>query len=122
MNKHLNALGKGDFDYDYKNDTLFFKIKDREYEKSIEFDDFVVDVDKEGFITGIQIFGASKMFNVAKIELRNVRHFGFETKAESNVITIKLQFQLIRRVMQTNLVRESTDSLADSVVKCTVPA
>ena len=28
--------GKGEVDYDYKHDILFFKVKSREYAKSIE--------------------------------------------------------------------------------------
>ena len=30
--------GKGEVDYDYTNDILFFKIKDREYDRSLEFE------------------------------------------------------------------------------------
>ena len=47
--------------YDYDNDILFFKVKDREYDHSVELEDLVLDVDSEGNVSGIQIFGASKM-------------------------------------------------------------
>jgi uncharacterized protein YuzE len=51
---YLNAKGKGEADYDYANDILFFKIKDREYSHSIELEDIVLDIDVSGIITGIQ--------------------------------------------------------------------
>ena len=61
---------KGEMDYDYKHDILFFKTKDRKYSKSIELlDNLVVDVDKEGFLVGIQIFDASLYLNVDKKNL-----------------------------------------------------
>ena len=59
--------GKGDVDYDFKHDILFFKTKDRKYAKSIELlDNIVVDVDKEGFLVGVQIFDASEFLNLDK--------------------------------------------------------
>ncbi len=125
--KHLNAKGEGAFDYDYKNDTLFFKIKNRKYDISIEFDDIVVDVDKEGFMTGVQIFGASKMFKIPKEGLRNIKYFEFDTKAEGNIITIRVLFRYARRNKMLiergeNLMREASAPLKDSEVLCTIPA
>ena len=68
--------GKGEVDYDYKHDILFFKVKNREYTKSIELlDNLVVDVDKEGFLTGIQIFDAAEYLNIDKKILLNLFKF-----------------------------------------------
>ncbi len=125
--KHLDARGKGEVDYDYKNDILFFKVKDREYAKSLEFEEIVLDIDKEGFITGIQLFGASELFRIDKETLRNVRGWEFHIKAESNVITLQLRFEMIKRnkviVEQgQNMVREATSPLADSEVLCKIEA
>ena len=126
MAKHLNAKGKGVVSYDYKEDTLFFKTKDREYQKSIEFDDIVVDIDKEGYITGIQLFGASKLFNLNKIALRDVKGWEFHTKAQGNVITINLIFNVKRRnksiESHQSLVRETESKIANSEVECTIQA
>ena len=120
--KHLNAKGKGEMDYDYANDILFFKVKDREYNHSIELEDFVLDVDKEGYITGIQIFGASKMFNVDKDTLRNVQKWEFKVRTEGKVISVQLMFEMLRRnqIVERgqNLVREAPSLLADSEVMC----
>jgi len=74
---YLNAKGKGEADYDYANDILFFKIKDREYSHSIELEDIVLDIDVSGIITGIQIFAASNMFQIEKEALQNNKKFIF---------------------------------------------
>ncbi|MBI4146144.1 DUF2283 domain-containing protein [Candidatus Woesearchaeota archaeon] len=127
MKKQLNAKGKGVFDYDYKQDTLFFKIKDREYAKSIDFDEIVIDIDKEDYITGIQIFNASKIFKLDKKELRNIKYFEFDTRVEHNTISIRLLFNYIRRnkvhvERGQNLTFPAASPLTDSKTLCTVPA
>jgi len=120
--KHLDAKGKGEMDYDYSNDILFFKVKEREYDHSIELEDFVLDVDKEGCITGIQIFGASEMFSVDKDTLRNVQKWEFKVKTEGKVIFVQLLFEMLRRnqIVERgqNLIRESSSLLTDSEVMC----
>ncbi len=88
---------EGEHDYDYLNDILFFKVKEREYSRSIELDDIVVDVDEEDFIVGIQIFNASELFNLPKHTLRNVRKWQFQAQVDSNRLEVKLAFQTIMR-------------------------
>ncbi len=90
--RHLE--GKGEMDYDYVNDILFFKIKNREYSFSIEFQNMVIDIDKEMFITGIQIFEASKFLSMSKINLREIPKWKFDTKIENNIIELRLNYQL----------------------------
>ena|SRR3989344_8597173 len=120
--KYLDAKGKGEMDYDYANDILFFKVKEREYDLSIELEDVVLDVDKEGYITGIQIFGASQMFNVDKDTLRNVQKWEFKVRTEGKVIFVQLMFEMVRRnqIIERgqNLVREASSLLTDSEVRC----
>ncbi|HIG92696.1 TPA: DUF2283 domain-containing protein [Candidatus Woesearchaeota archaeon] len=124
--KHLDAKGKGEMDYDYTEDTLFFKVKERDYDHSIELEDVVLDIDKEGYITGIQIFGASKMFNVDKDTLRNVQKWEFTVRTEGKIIFIQLIFEMLRRnqIVERgqNLVRESSTLLTDSEVRCAMSA
>ena len=88
--KHLH--GKGEFLYDFKHDILMFKIKDREYKKSVELQNFVADIDEEGFVTGAQIFDASKVFGIDKIILKSIVSMGFKSHIENNVITITIKF------------------------------
>ena len=120
--KHLNAKGNGEMNYDYSNDILFFKVKDRIYDRSIELEDIVLDIDNEGYITGIQIFGASKMFSVDKNTLRNVQKWGFKVRIEGRIISVQLMFEMLRRNKLVergqNLIRESSSILTDSEVMC----
>lgn len=98
MKTELKELKKeGEFDYDYLNDILFFKVKEREYAKSIEFDRFVVDVDEENFIVGMQIFDASEYFKISKESIRNIRSWQFQAEVEENRLEIRLTFQTTYR-------------------------
>lgn len=90
--KHLEA--EGEMDYDYINDLLFFKVKDREYDFSFEFQNMVIDVDKEKFITGIQIFGASKFLGMQKINLREIPKWQFKARINKGIIELRLFYQL----------------------------
>jgi len=124
--RQLDAKGKGEMDYDYANDILFFKVKEREYDHSIELEDVILDIDKERYITGIQIFGASKMFNVEKDALRNVKKWEFKVRTEGKVVYVQLMFEMLRRnqVVERgqNLVREASSLLTDSEVMCAATA
>ena len=88
--------GKGEVDYDFKHDILFFKTKDRKYAKSIELlDSIVVDVDKEGFLVGIQIFDASGFLNLDKKALLSIPKWVFNANVyDGNKIDIRLVFQI----------------------------
>ena len=90
--RHLEA--EGEMDYDYVNDILFFKIKNREYDFSIEFQNMVIDIDEEKFIVGIQIFDASKFLRMSKVNLREIPKWKFSSKLENNTIEIRLDYQL----------------------------
>ena len=81
--------------YDYSYDVLFFRVKNREYVESVEIDNMVVDIDKEKFITGFQIFEASKITNTPKQYLRNIANAEFSAKLNKNGrIEIKLFFKV----------------------------
>ena len=124
--RHLAAEGKGEYTYDYLNDILLFKIKDRDYLKSLDFDNLIVDIDKEGFITGMRIFDASKIFNIPKLALKNIKFFKFNARVEDKKVTIQLEFIPVLRnkplIKQgQNLIREATGSeVRNSEVVCTV--
>jgi len=85
---------KGEMDYDYVNDILFFKVKNREYNFSIEFQSMVIDIDKKQFVVGIQIFDASKFLGINKINLREIPKWRFEAKIDEGIIELRLNYQL----------------------------
>ncbi len=124
--KHLDAKGKGEYSYDYKNDILIFKIKDREYKISLDFGNFIADIDREGFITGLRIFDASAILKLSKEALRDIRQFELTTGVENKVVTIQLGFKaVLRNNVQIphgiDFIREAASSdIIDSQATCTV--
>ena len=115
---------KGEVDYDYKHDILFFKASERDYEKSIELEDVVIDIDKAGFIVGIQIFEASKFLNVSKKELLTIPHWKFEAAIDEGVMKIKLVFQVEQRnkIVEKNpiIMQPISEPLPNSQLVCEV--
>jgi len=95
--RHLDARGKGELDYDLKQDILFFKVKDREYVKSIELDNIVIDIDSEQFITGIQIFEASKFLRIDKAFLTKMPTWEFNATIKDNKVELRLTFTVVAR-------------------------
>ena len=88
---------EGEMDYDYVNDILLFKIKDREYDFSIEFQNMVIDIDSEQFIVGIQIFDASKFIKISKEHLRKITKWQFKARLQGSEFRIDLHYQVIIR-------------------------
>ena len=88
---------EGEMDYDYANDILFFKVKNREYDFSFEFQNMVIDVDEEQFIVGIQIFDASKFLKINKANLRKISNWKFEAELNDDKFRINLYYQVVIR-------------------------
>lgn len=126
-NKHLDAKGKGEVIYNYEDDILLFKIKDRDYMKSVEVDNMVVDIDTEEFITGARVFDASKVFGLQKESLSKIRRLEFNAKIKENTVSIQFKFECgignKLTIQGENLVRESIGiEMANSESICSVPA
>jgi len=122
MKQGKNLIEKGEMDYDYVNDILFFKVKDREYSRSLEFENTVIDIDSEDFITGIQIFDASKFLQVDKESLRLVPKWEFKAMIGNNKIEIRLNYetQFRNKIVEKNpiIIQENKQNLPDSVMIC----
>ncbi len=126
--KHLDGTGKGEVLYNFTNDILMFKVKDRDYKISAEFQNFVADIDTEGFVTGIRIFDASKVFGIDKYTLKNIFKWRFDAFIENGTITIRLNFVgkvRNKEVPVENFTQQLTTSLngynlTDSSVECVV--
>ena len=114
--------GKGIVDYDYKYDILLFKTQEREYVKSIEIENMVLDVDKDGFIVAIQIFEASKFLKVYKYALLKVSQWNFEATVKDGMIEFRLTFEVVIRnkVIEKNpiIIQSISESLPNSKLVC----
>ena len=120
---HKKLEGKGEVDYDYEHDILFFKLKGREYTKSIELlDNIVVDVDKEGFLVGIQMLDASEYLNIDKKSLLKIPNWQFTISVHENIIEIRLVFQVkIRnKIVEKNpiIAQQINQKLPNSEMVC----
>ncbi len=124
MSKNKIMKAEGAFDYDFVNDILFFKVKDREYSHSVELSDYVIDFDTEGFIVGLQIFEASMKFNISKSCLREVKKWRLEATVRDNILEVNLLFNSVLRnmIIEKNpiLIQRVEDDVPDSKILCTV--
>lgn len=122
--KEKNILNTpGECDYDYKYDTLFFKVKDRKYLRSIETGNLVLDLDSENFLTGVQIFEASKFLGIDKLKLREIPKWDFKASIKDNIIEIRINFEIKSRnkIIEKNpiIIQQSDQELPNSqVVVC----
>lgn len=116
--------GKGEVDYDYKYDILFFKTRERDYVKSIELENMVLDIDKKGFIVGIQIFEASKFLNLSKNVLLKIPRWEFKTTVREGRIEIRLMFQIVVRnkLIEKNpiIMQPTSEHLPNSKLICEI--
>ncbi len=114
--------GKGICDYDYKHDILFFKTKDRHYERSIELGNFILDLDKEDFIVNVQMLDASEFLQINKMMLREIPQWHFDAKFDEGKIEIRLMFQVkIRnKIIEKNpiIVQNLEEELPNSEMSC----
>lgn len=114
---------KGEMDYDYKQDILFFKTKGREYAKSIELNNTVIDIDSNNCITGIQIFEASKFLGLDKKDLMKIPHWSFTANIGEGKIEIRLVFQIQVRnkIIEKNpiIIQTLKEQLPSSELTCT---
>ena len=122
MDKNLNAPGQ--FDYDSLNDILFFKVKEREYEKSIELGDLVIDFDNEEFVVGLQIFNASTFMGLPKGILMNLKGFQLQSQIKNQILTLRLTFVTIIRNKVTEykpiIYQEIKDNIPNSELICSL--
>lgn len=126
--KHLDGAGKGECAYDADHDILLFKIRERDYKMSMEFHNFVADIDEEGLVMGIRVFDASTVFKVAKEVLKSITRWEFKASIEDNTLTVTLRFVSTghdQQIAVENFTQQLTTPLngyhlADSSVECAV--
>lgn len=109
--------GKGVMDYDYINDIFFFKIDNREYDWSLEFENMVIDIDDEDFIMGIQIFDASQFLGIPREHLK-INKWQFKARITPESIEIRLicEVNIRNKIRELNpiIVQQNTEQLPNS--------
>ncbi len=92
--------GKFRLDYDSGEDLLYLYNENRKSKGSIEFGDLIVDLEKNGEIAGLEIFGASKYLSeltgkkISKSALKKIENAEFSFTEKKGTIIIKIVLPL----------------------------
>ncbi len=78
--------------YDEEEDILFFS-KGRKVKASIDIGDFIIDVDTNGLVSGIEILNASKNLNVSEEQLKSLQNASMSITYKPNYVYIYLVMQ-----------------------------
>lgn len=93
------------YDYDLENDSIFFYGGDKKYRSSVDLDGIILDISEDSDIMAIEILDASKRFNLAKEDLRNIKYFeaNIEISEENIKITMKMSVSKRNKLVDKGL-------------------
>src|SRR5512144_1808244 len=93
------------YDYDFENDSIFFYGSDKKYRSSADLDGIILDISEDNQVIAIEILDASKRFNLAKEDLRNVRYFeaAIDISQENIKITMKMSVSKRNKLVDKGL-------------------
>ena len=115
---------KGIYDYDYENDILFVHVKGIKSDDAIDYDPYIIDLDKQRKIVGVEILGVSKLFSLPKLFFKNVIKGKFKANIKDKNITISIDMiSKIRNLMKEKSVifqREKDAFVKNVPVECVV--
>lgn len=113
---------KGEMDYDYENDILYFKVSNKDYYKSLELDNIVVDFDQNNLITGLQIFNASDFLNIDKEQLVKIPNWSVNITTNDGKLEINLVIKIVdnNKILEKNpiIVKYLETNIPNSNVMC----
>ena len=93
------------YDYDFENDSIFFYGGNKKYRSSIDLDGIILDISEDSDIMAIEILDASKRFNLAREDLRNIKYFeaNIEISEENIKITMKMSVSKRNKMVDKGL-------------------
>ncbi len=93
------------YDYDFENDSIFFYGGNKQYRSSIDLDGIILDISDDNNIMAIEILDASKRFNLAREDLRNIKYFeaNIEISEENIKITMKMSVSKRNKMVDKDL-------------------
>jgi uncharacterized protein YuzE len=93
------------YDYDLENDSIFFYGSRKKYMSSIDLDGIILDISEDNQVMAIEILDASKRFDLAKEDLRNIRYFEalIEVSEENIRLTMKMGVSKRNKLIDTGL-------------------
>ena len=86
---------KFNFDYDFKNDSLFLFNPKSKSKASVEFDDLIIDFNSKKELVGVEFLNASKFFidlgeSIDKDLLNDIKDCKIDVLPKNNFLVIKL--------------------------------
>lgn len=122
--RELVQQKKGKHFYDKEEDILYIKVDDVFYDHSIEFDELIVDFNKKGKLSGVQLFDASEIFRLDKDAIEKIKECELITKIENNIVSVNIHLTAFNgkgEITHTHdFVRESPYPLEDMEVHAMV--
>lgn len=129
----MNELeGNGKIEYNLQDDILYFYVDKflskgiHTYDSSVDLDGFVIDIDQDNHVIGLEILDASEKLNVSKIVLKFIKDGSLKAIIKKSRIVISLSLQSVMRnkaqTVTLNTERLNTQQLKESVLECKIPA
>jgi Protein of unknown function (DUF2283). len=93
------------YDYDFENESIFFYGSNKRYRSSVDLDGIILDISEDNHVMAIEILEASRRFNLAKEDLRNVRYFeaAIDISQENIKITMKMSVSKRNKLVDKGL-------------------
>ncbi len=93
------------YDYYFENDSIFFYGINKKYRSSADLDGIILDISEDNQVMAIEILDASKRFNLAKEDLRNVGYFeaAIDISQENIRITMKMSVSKRNKLVDKGL-------------------
>lgn len=82
--------------YDLEEDILSLS-KNRKVKASIDVGDFIIDIDNNGFVAGIEILNASQNLNLKETQLTSLEHASMRVTYKPNYVYIALVMKFKRK-------------------------
>lgn len=98
--RHLE--GKGEMDYDYVSD-IFFINNGEKVKASIDIGDFVLDVNHNNLICGIEVMDASENMGISKDFLKNIKNIRMSVNYNTNHVYILLVINFQKKGKEVNM-------------------
>ena len=113
-------------EYSFAEDIFFARPIEREYNSSVQMGDFIFDLDKKNKIVGFEILNASKVFNVKKLYLYNMKKIKIEIVISKDTIKMQASISTIFRNAEKtgtlNIERIRPDYISESRMDLTASA
>ena len=84
-------MTKAKVTYDARHDTLYARPVERAYASSTEIGPFIIDLDEQGTLVGIEIQSATKIYDITKAVLRKTDDLHINVNITNGTLSVELK-------------------------------